>query len=122
MNIFSFFLDVCICPQINSFNIKFWYCLLNCYTSVLVHLLFVFICGMQVFSPEGHNESIIYRNHVSHTTSAFFLLIIMNQEGYVWHMSMPEPLEKYSHTPFSPLCQNNSETLGFTKHIIALTW
>lgn len=48
-------------------------------------------------------ESILYRNHVSHSASAFFLLIIMNQEGYVWNMSMPEPLEKYSHTLFVPL-------------------
>lgn len=63
-------------------------------------------------------ESIIYRNHGSHSTSAFFLLIIMNQEGYVWYMSMSEPLEKYSHTPFFPLCQNNSETLGFTKRMV----
>lgn len=63
-------------------------------------------------------ESIIYRNHVSHATIAFFLLIIMNQEGYVWHMSMPAPLEKYSHPPFFPLCQNNSETLEFTKRIV----
>lgn len=52
-------------------------------------------------------ESIMYRNHVSHSASAFFLLIIMNQEGYVWNMSMSEPLEKYSHTPFVSLCQNN---------------
>lgn len=47
-------------------------------------------------------ESIIYRNHVSYSTSAFFLLIVMNQKGYIWYMSMPEPLEKYSHTPFPP--------------------
>lgn len=72
MNICSFFLDVCICPQIPLILNFGWYYLLNCYTSVLVQLLFVFICGMQVFSPKGHNESIIYRNHVSHTTSAFF--------------------------------------------------